>query len=364
MNKFEPVKKYTQEIDSWEGIVVTSVLAAIGVNLVVSGIASLYAGQYAIWLLTAGICIIIGTIYLYFHRRQNQLENKEYISGFVLMDKREKEIVHVPEYEISMLMWEHMKAVTDGDEEIRKAWNDLDRVEEVRYSEEKAQYVINHSEAYYLIWEMLEYFIIEALSTTLTTYFEEFNNDEIDAYYRDNIPDLLEENRILKWISDEKSELRDKIDTTGEILKNWPPLKAFIRSKDGTYLFSRFELKLPKNSTIESKKHKISIKHPYFTIDIESYLGSDVTLPHGFAEYYLGIKEDDANYKAIHFCVAIHVSFRLRALLFKGWRKYVLWIDRFIDSLREQFSEDLFFEKINWETAYTIMQCEKKVKKE
>ncbi|MDO5131654.1 MAG: hypothetical protein Q4D81_01580 [Eubacteriales bacterium] len=48
MKRFEPVEHYESEIKTWEDVLITSILAAIGVNLLVSGMALWLEKNYSL----------------------------------------------------------------------------------------------------------------------------------------------------------------------------------------------------------------------------------------------------------------------------------------------------------------------------
>ena len=80
-------------------------------------------------------------------------------------------------------------------------------------------------------------------------------------------------------------------------------------------------------------------------------------LPEGFEKYYLRIADPLKDITPYIVKVDIQVSMKLGALLSAtGWQ-YYHWIDSFLDKIEKDLSEDDFFKILNWESAFTILQC-------
>lgn len=110
MNEFKPVHKYLEKIDSWISIVIISVFAAFGVNLLVCGIAVLLNNQHAIIMIFFSLLfIVIPTLILLFWPIRKQKRNVS-IRGFFLYSKKDRSILCIPEYYISLVMSNHINA--------------------------------------------------------------------------------------------------------------------------------------------------------------------------------------------------------------------------------------------------------------
>jgi hypothetical protein len=126
-------------------------------------------------------------------------------------------------------------------------------------------------------------------------------------------------------------------------------------------IYKKFDLILPNRSKIKRiNKNQIVIDTNLLSLSVSCLFGGFGTvLERGFHKYYLGIEGGYPKYNDYEFNVEISIKFKLRSLFFSEKWKYYMWADDFIEKLTEYLSQELFFERINWDTVYTILQCEK-----
>ena len=89
------------------------------------------------------------------------------------------------------------------------------------------------------------------------------------------------------------------------------------------------------------------------------YSGYYSSLKSGFRKYYLGLSSVSTNSNAYKFYIDISVNFKLQALFSRDKELYYAWVDSFIDELDSNMSKEAFFERINWDTVYTLLLCNK-----
>ena len=111
MKKFDPVNRYENEIESWKNIIVISIFAAIGVNLIVSGLVLRIKSTYASTLVIIGIAICVCMSGLYIYKRLRSQKRSNVVRGFFIYDREEKAIIKIPRYEIVERMWLYMISV-------------------------------------------------------------------------------------------------------------------------------------------------------------------------------------------------------------------------------------------------------------
>ena len=267
MKTTEPIKNYESEINSWKNVVLSSILAAIGVNLFVSGIVMMLNSDCAIVLLIAGAIIFIGTACYYIVSQLKKLKKQQFITGFFVYDRKQKRIVDVPRYEVAEHLWLEMMSICHHNKELKAIWeaNEVGVIE--RVGSDLYRYQIVTTESDILFKELLEYCVLMELSTNLTGYFSGYNNDEIKILKRDEMPDILAGNRILSWFSEDNTEEFKTFDTLVfdenispdkrmELLKTLPIPKPF----------SRFEMALPKDGKIKRISDGVIIEHPLFSL--------------------------------------------------------------------------------------------------
>ena len=209
----------------------------------------------------------------------------------------------------------------------------------------------------------MEFVILEQLSSHLSSYFQEFDDqdNQIVEYNRKHVPDLLLENRIL-------SLLTTPIEDRATFAKS----KLSSKSPDGTIhatygsdgaMYTRFDLILPKGT---------KIKRPYpgvlelendrvaLTVYID-YEGYSTSLPHDFAEAFLGVPRHSIEPLQVNIFLITKIKI-LALLRWRSWR-YYQWIDSFAERLRDfsQFSQ--FLEKIDWEATITHFRIRNNIAK-
>lgn len=204
-----------------------------------------------------------------------------------------------------------------------------------------------------ILKEAVEYIFIEKLSTRLSTYFNEYKNEDkiLKEFTRTDFPNILLENRIINLLSspfeDRPIFLKAKMnkqEEKGEIIA--------IGGSDGSS-FSRFDLVLPKKTKVIRKPNGVlQIKSPRLVLEFNIDYGVfGTTLPRGFAFNYLGCNSSKLDVKKID--LQLKVSIRPLALLFnKGWN-YYNWIDSFANEFKSNYSFDTFVDKIEWESTLT-----------
>ena len=199
-----------------------------------------------------------------------------------------------------------------------------------------------------LVTEAIEYIFLDWLSKKLETYFDDDIRKNLLVLNRNNIPQILLDNRIIDIISkpyEEREQFVDEIDgKTDEDI-------YFMNSKSGV-IFSKFELILPPKSVMEKRDNSLIIKNRNFNISMSSsFTGINAVTPHKFEKTYLGKDPFTINtYK-----VNIKLEVNLNPLFFLFWRdwKYLRWIDIIADEFTYFFSFDEFVEKIGYNQTLT-----------
>ena len=110
--------------------------------------------------------------------------------------------------------------------------------------------------------------------------------------------------------------------------------------------------------------HQIIIDTPILTLTLSCLFGGFSTvLKRGFYEYYLGIQHHPKGYHEYEFNVEVSVKFKVRSLFSKDKELYYAWIDSFLDEITSYIDTDAFFDKINWDTVYSLIHCYKTIDK-
>ena len=365
MKKFDPVNRYENEIESWKNIIVISIFAAIGVNLIVSGLVLRIKSTYASTLVIIGIAICVCMSGLYIYNRLRSQKRSNVVRGFFIYDREEKAIIKIPRYEIVERMWLYMISVKTHNPKLRELWESDEVALVVEQKDKTPRYQIVKTESDKLFVELLEYCVLDILSCHLIDFFNSYESKDLITLKREDMPDIIGGNRFLSWLSEDNEEERKEFD---RILfdKELSPKERVdaIKRKKAPKPFARFEMVLPKNGTITRTEDGIKIDHPLLSLVSScSFSGCTENLPVCFEKHYLGIDNAQWRYAALSYSVNYTVSFKLRSFFSRKRSAYSKWIDSFSDRINEFMSKEVFFERIGWETANTIIQCESNLSK-
>lgn len=370
MNNNEPIKNTKAQIEFGIETILISVFCSLGVNLIVSGIV-MRGEALSCYLILCGFVICVGTLYYCLLRRLKSVEKVSTITGFVLYNAKDKEIVLIPGYEISVRMFNYIAYC--GDEIIKSIWKNDPVVFWETTADESGFHIKRvNSESNTLINELLEYCILKELTTSVSSHFGQLEDSETVIISRENLPKSVLNNRFLNWLSAEKTNpvntsiSKQTPDSGSQILliedgtEEGKGVRVIAEAWKGnqTNMFEHFEMVLPKNGRIERGDRSISIEHPLFSLQIKHDLsGSNADLPLHFLQWYLGINDQESQYVSYQFNIKAKVAFKLRALLSVQWKKYYSWIDSFLSHLYRYASQDYYFDTIGWNCANTVIEC-------
>lgn len=176
MRKHKVFSSFLESQNNSYELLSTVVLAAIGVNIFCAGLIELLDFPHKdIAFILFGAIISIGVVLKIITTKLKGLKQTTIINGFVIYDKKEKVVVGVPEYKISEDMVRYLKSAFSENKALEKLWKQ-DHIGEFRIvggkQGERAVAISTHSAAIFI--ELLEYCVLEKLSTHLTDYFNNF----------------------------------------------------------------------------------------------------------------------------------------------------------------------------------------------
>ena len=357
MKEFKPIKQHTDVNNSIVSTIGLSVVAAIGINLLISGFVQNLGAAYANGLIVAGLFLVLFSMLYYIHRELSRLNNDYLYKGFFLYDQKNRDILSVPSYLFSLQMQNTLSSALASNTNIKKIWQENDIG--VKRINLKAKRIIEHveTESDKLLDELIEYCVIEDLSAHLHDYFSNFNTNEIRKLDRNGVPELLNRNRFITWFSDDTGAITDLRDVLLEDLSLEENLDRI--SNEYTKPYSRFELVLPKDAVLKVKNNGVIIDHPLFEMTLSyGHSTRSADIPIDFIEKYLGLNEHDNMIHAYDFSVNMHIQFKKGGFFSSKRTKYAFWIDNFATSLNEALSTQAFNERINWDMISTLLQCE------
>ena len=369
-----PLSGILTERNSLTNIIIGTIIASLGVNLVSESILQMFFfGAHII--LIIGIGASLASVW-YFIRimtaKRTQVRN---YSGFFIVDHVEKKVIPVNRYPYSINLSRYLESACAESQDIRMVLErsiyvpdttikiPRENIDEVGIESEERAAVkkLKATPDRRLILEATEYFVLRMLSTHLTNYFndEKFKEENLTKFERKDIPQVLLENRFLNLFSKPMEERTAAAFEDRYVSKN-----TRGGSGESSADFSHFHLILPtkaKVSRIDEKTWEITTQK--FTLRVAIlYLGADEVLPADFEIYYLRLQEyyqrsnsSMVKEKAIE--IEVKVFFKNSIFFSRTGLQYYEWLDSYLDKLEEEFSSSYFFKKIGWDSVSTLMDC-------
>ncbi len=375
-------KNYLNEMLNDRGNVIRfisiTILLSFGLNVIAGSITltSGFNAQTGFWLGGAVSLLVLCYLIRFVLKSLRKIIT---IESFIIHDNNENSLLDIDRYKFSRKINEYLVAAMSEDKDIKAIW---DR-EPIGCFHTVGDWIHGRiSKSRIVIEELVEYFIIEELSTHLTDYFNDdrYNEKNLQKIGRNEIPEVLFQNRFLNLFSkpmEERASFEIKKNKVEEPPKEYivngkkVVLKVgetvFAYGKDGAR-FNRFDLVLPRNSKVKRiDKNTIRLTTDRFDIDIfVNFEEENYYPPDGFIEHYLcpGIDRTDSffRFKGYKINIELQIKFKILKFLFNGKWEFFYWLDSYLDKINKDMSADVYFERINWESTYTMLETIKKNK--
>ena len=318
-------------------------------------------------------CIVLIVFALLARELWDSLSFKDDLKAVVFIDPKENAVIDVKSYDFANDLTRILSAVKAENRSIFSEWENgplvatrapgkkerKEQEPEAKSSKQKQRYVaikkltgeaanITAPSSAKLLNESISFLMLESLSTHLSTYFNDWDEDKyITEYTRDHIPGVLLKNRVLNLLSTPIEQRDVFLDAfpdgsdakEGEVISLW--------GSDGS-MYSRFDLILPKGSKIEHDEiGHIKISTPRLTLEIlNRYSGTSKPVSRSFIENYIG-----RGYREIE-CRQVEITMKCKIkpmslLSTAGWR-YYHWLDSYRSRARHEMHFDQFQEDIHW----------------
>ena len=260
-----------------------SVLLALGISLVANYFTEkLKSTPEIILYLAIGLIVVVLIFFIFLLLRNNNQIHK--IKSVIVINKSQKFLSRIPRFELSEKMYHALQASFIENEALKKYWNDgfesnknstkekppkIENPIDETSKKEKISFmaikkieikdedeILRIDKSKEIIIELIEYLILEELSTHLSTYFHEYRREDtfLKEYNRKDVPHNLLENRIINLLTTPfenrgifvKAGMADNLNEgDGEVV--------MIMGSDGSK-FTKFDLILPTGSKINRPK--------------------------------------------------------------------------------------------------------------
>lgn len=344
-------------------IFIVAVAIALGVSLIANSIGSLLGFSpfmTSMATLLLGLALCMGSIlYLLTKVVRGSTRFRSY-EGFFVYDEKKNRILDVPRYDFSSELSDYFNSALYEDKAMKVIWER----EPLRSLDEELDKggKPKSPRSRQFIREAVEYYVLDLLSTHLTSYFneEKFRKEYLKEFERNDIPDVLLKNRFLELFSRPMEQRSCFVE--GELARVPDEKGRVIASFRKGARFMLFSLVLPKESTVRRlEENEVEVDTERFKVVITTdFKGNGTTLPDEleFMERYLSLKGDLLpRYHVYEVNVDVNVHFGFGRLLTRTDWKYYRWIDTFLGNLDKKFSKRTFFKQIGWSFALTAAKC-------
>lgn len=398
-------------------ILVLTVLGGLGLNLFVTGLASVIpvlvrlltpqasasgltnpAELYQksdfivnLILLVVGLFVILGVIiyigYAYFSKRTI----KHSVKAAILFDMKQNRLRRIPDYQFGSEVGLALSAVLLENTAIKRVWEEYPLVrtpqkasQEVAAATEQSsdkepdKKKYNYAAIYQLdntrrekddpepphsanlLREAIEFVLLDMLSTHLRSHFNRLNSVDdlvktIDIY---GLPDFLRSNKVLKTISTPISErpiFTDKV----KISETPDHVLQRLVGEDGA-LFYRFELTVPSDSDVTKPEPcHMQIRSKRLDLHLKfEYDRFSTHVPEDFLTHYVGVANPN-QVKAHQVKIELEATVKASALLSRqGWELYE-WVDSFATELTERADLKAFINLRQWPVVSAMLRSQR-----
>lgn len=359
------------------------VTLAIVLSFSVGVLASLVAAStvvptIAIYVTAALLTAIVLLLLAVDIRKKLAFEDK--LKGAIFIDSAKNELINVRGYELAKDLSRTMAAVKAESRAIYSEWENDPLVQKKKRveppptsddSEHKQKlrgepsYIsifrvevgddhLTKPKASLLLDEALQFVLLEELSTHLSAYFTNSNNDQISELSRNDIPAFLLKNRVLSLLTT-PIEQRDVFLKAFPVQENRPDGVLFsLWGSDGS-MYSRFDLNLPKGSKVSFlSRGALRIETKRLDLEISGrYTGSTAVVSRTFVDHYMGRSWDEVELRNVEVVLKGRVK-PLALLSDKGWEHYH-WLDSFRTRLRKSVDLEAFLNEIHWSAVEPML---------
>ncbi len=186
--------------------------------------------------------------------------------------------------------------------------------------------------------DLVEYVVLNDLSTHLSDYFDEQQSDALLHITLENLPSSIRKNRFIEFFARPPEERPGFPGRTGAV----PSFSktSVMTIVVGGGLFERFELVLPAGASIaRSAAETIVLTTRRFTMRLTtSSPGTVTSLPPAYLALYLGLGSRADGVLAVDSWLTVDIKFRAGALLTPlGWA-YYKWLDSWLAAVEKNMS--------------------------
>ena len=326
---------------------VSSIAFAFGINFIVDYICNW--PQRHIWEIIVGCTIFLIIIVIYIVKLMSTRKTFVRYGGVFILDEK-KELVDIPNYEISFDMKYGLLDAISENEGLKNVWEKEKSIFADHFNTTSSQ----------MLNELIEYCVLQKISTFTEDYFNGVSHNCFKHYERKDLSTIIISNCFIKQFS-EPMENRKAFNSDCDGEEDSEIILSMF--KNGAR-YERFEFNLPKKARITKETDgTIMFDFKHFTMSLSIESGSNTVLPNYFSEYYVGYTYDISNIPSREYEFIVNLAIKRKAhTLFSLFnREEYAWIDGLIIYLKEYLDFDSFLKLINWPNLAASIEVNKNV---
>lgn len=333
-------------------IILYSVILGIIINVISDALGFLLDIKPKLYL-TLGIAIIIFLLSFTLVYNILKLNLKVKFVGDLIINKdKNNDILPIPNYEISKDMKDYLKSSFIENKAIKNLWCKGNFDYWVVAKEGNVEKIKrNENETKKLLVELIEYCVLENLSSFIVDYFNKLNmKKKVISINQNSIPEILLNNRFLKLFSENPNNRNAFVGNEAKEFNN-----VILMTIGNGAMYRKFDLSLPKGSKVYRKNDKIMIDTKLFKLSLKiNFDGFNSFIEPDFYKYYIHSKSDA--FQEYEFQIEVEVKYKVLSIFkIMDW-KYYNWLDEYIDVLQNYCDIKTFYKNINWCQSKTLIQ--------
>lgn len=343
-------------------ILLIAVFIALGINIIAGSLSQIFRLSPLNTFCLGIIICFIAICYFLIRVLGRRIHSRDY-EAFFVYDCKKNKLISILRYNFASHLEDYLNAAFLENKALETIWN-KEPLSDLYHPQKNNNHTHRRNRrdirSMQLISEATEYYILSRLSTHLADYFNDvkFKKENLQEFCREDIPDVLLQNRFLELFSKSMDQRLPFVDVTF----SEKTTREIVASYSQGAIYERFELILPKETSVHrlsTNRIEINTKRLVLTITVR-FDGSNTVLPRGFEEHYLSI-DPLGNIEEFKVDVSVKVSFKISTLLSGMGLEYYHWVDSFLDSLDKNISENYFFDSIGWKQAMTVIESLKTI---
>lgn len=341
-----------KKLDLYKNLLLVVLLSA-GISLCANYLSTKYTTSTI--LLACGIICILLVMIAYiisFYKSKSYLIKTDCI----FVTGKDGLLIPINRYWLSEEMNRDLRSVFSENKVFRDLWTKAFAIQtDSEKSKNKYIPIYKNKDLIGFVGELIEYIFIEWLSLQQSSYFNGFDDNDLEILTREKISKYLLQNRILEMISKPYNEREQFADRNQKASPNKGKICSIY---NGDTIYHHFDLQLPKKSSLYKENGQLIIKNRNYTLKFtHNFEGFNANLPHRFYELYL--KQEFKDIDVYEFSPQLEIKLNPFFFLFwKDW-KYMKWIDIISEKYSNYFSFKEFVNRIGYEVALTNKIIEK-----